>query len=171
MAKVIYENALPGGGTIETLYSERDGINAFWLPGSFPADVRIDWEMKPVKCDGAVYVYFAVKDKNSFQLSFLKRRSEAEKSFHLCHLIKNPGQLQVGESPDPLPDTADGLPWYSLCIVKRGKDVSFYINEIFVMGYHDDGISHGEMLTGGGIGFSHTGDIKAEYRNMKVTWI
>jgi hypothetical protein len=37
--------------------------------------------------------------------------------------------------------------------------------------YRDDGISLGEILTGGHMGFGQMPGTTAFYRNLKVTWI
>ena len=58
-----------------------------------------------------------------------------------------------------------------MTIVKRSKDVFYGVNNMEVLHFHDDGMFHGEILTGGNVAFRQTGSLWAEYRNLKITWI
>ena len=89
----------------------------------------------------------------------------------MCRLIKDKGQFIVAEGPDPIPDASECLPWYRMCIIKQGSRVTFLENETVILDFWDDGISCGDILTGGSIGFKQSSELTAEYRNLRVTWI
>ena len=58
-----------------------------------------------------------------------------------------------------------------MTILKKGRDVAFWINDLEILSFHDDGMTYGEMLTGGSIVIRQDGSLAAKYRNLKVTWI
>jgi hypothetical protein len=61
--------------------------------------------------------------------------------------------------------------WYHLSMVKRGKDVFYGIDNLELLHYHDDGITLGDILTGGNMGLGQFPGTVALYRNLKVSWI
>ncbi|WP_024867002.1 DUF1961 family protein [Butyrivibrio sp. FCS014] len=170
MSKVVYEDP-----EIRTFAAgeEHEGI---FLPGVFPADIKIEWEFKPIKGAGCAAVSFAMKDENAFHMVYFRRGSEEDRAFHVCSLIKDAGNGVVAAGADPLPDlypeySGKELSWYRMTILKKGRDVAFWINDLEILSFHDDGMTHGEMLTGGNVVIRQDGDLAAEYRNLKVTWI
>ncbi len=168
-----------------------------WCPKACPADVRIDWEFRPIKGPGEAILFFAARprvgagtifdpgitareglmseyyegDINSFQLTYYKRKSKKDREVHISELFKNTGINLVSRGADPFPCAKEDSPWYRMTLIKRNSDVIFYVNDLGILSYHDDGMTYGDILTGGHLGFTHTGDLTAEYRNLVVTWI
>ncbi|MBR4832252.1 MAG: DUF1961 family protein [Butyrivibrio sp.] len=162
----------------------KEGEAVLLSTGSFPSDVRIEWEFKPVECAGRAEVIFAAKNSpgsdnaggdsvcgNYFRLSYYRRKDDEEKSFHLSKLEKSvAGRTdEVCICPDPLPDEIKD--WYKMCVTKNKDIVSFSINGFEVLRFEDDKMKYDELLTGGRIGFVQEAFVTAEYRNLKVTWI
>ena len=170
MSKVVFEDP---ESRVYTAGKEDEGIA---LPGIFPADIRIEWEFRPISGKGCAAVSFAKKAKNAFHLIYYRRENEEAQSFHICSLIKDEGQHVVAAGADPLPDLCPEtqekeLPWYRMTILKKKRDVAFLINDLKILSFHDDGMAYGEMLTGGKVMIRQDGDLAAQYRNLKVTWI
>ncbi len=158
---------------------------SLWLPKIFPADLRIEWEFMPLSGDGAAAVSFATRDENAFNVMYYKRRDISERAFHTCSLIKDAGSNVVCMGADPIPDAESSfagaerekigpdsdLSLYRMSVVKKDRDISFFINDLQIMGFHDDGMAYGGVLTGGGIGIRQIGALSARYRNFRVVWI
>ena len=49
-----------------------------------------------------------------------------------------------------------------------GADVTFSVNGLTVLSYHDDGETYGPLLTGGKIGFRQLAPMIGEYANLQV---
>ncbi|MBO4457113.1 MAG: DUF1961 family protein [Butyrivibrio sp.] len=190
MSKLIYNNPLESSADIKDFVYDQNAEISFpddamrivgkngedkpvilWCPVTFPADVKIEWEFRPLKEPGEAEFIFAIKDENAYYVSFFRRKSKKDRAFHMCKLIKDKGAHMVAEGPDPLPTASDKLPWYKMCIIKQGNKVTFLENETVIFEYRDDGISTGDILTGGSIGVKQSSTLTAEYRNLKVTWI
>ena len=173
------------------------GSDAFlWCPKFFPADVMIEWEFRPAGQSGFGEMFFAVRaalkgadifgsdvakrdgeygryhsgDINAFHVSYYRRSTPEERAFHTCELRKSCGYHLVAEGADPVPDTS-GDAWYRMCIIKRKTQVSFFINDLKILEYDDDGRSFGDLLTGGAVGIRQQADTQAFYRNLTVTWV
>ena len=189
MSKVIYENTLETENSIKDFVLEGEaaisfdrrimtisssGESVLWCTKTMPADIRIDWEFRPLVDDGSAELHFAAKNSGQmeeFLLSYYKRFTEEYRQFHTCALYKNSWDNLVYRGADPLPAGSDDVLWYQMSVVKRASDVFFGINNMEVLHFHDDGISQGELLTGGNIGFGQFKGSVAQYRNLKVTWI
>ena len=189
MSRVIYENALDNELDIKDLILEGEGEVSFtggamrmtsagetvlWYTKPLPADVRIDWEFKPVSTTGACHLHFAAKNVDEkiseFLLAYYNRMTADEMSFHTCSLYKNGLENLVYKGADPMAGAAEDT-WYRLSMVKRGKDVFYGINNLELVHFHDDGITLGEILTGGNMALGQLPGTTAFYRNLKVTWI
>ena len=168
-----------------------------WCPKVFPADIMIEWEFRPIREPGLAMLFFAAKPKNgpgsifdgaiakrtgeyeqyhsgdinTYHLSYFRRKEPSERGFHTCNLRKSYGGFLVSQGADPIPDASENADWYNMRVVKRGSKVSFYINDLQIFDYYDDGMTFGDLLTGGNIGFRQLSPMVAEYRNLKVTWI
>lgn len=211
MSKVIYENGLSCKEDLEGFILEGETKMSFpaqalrlenasdfvlWCPISFPSDVRIDWEFRPIKEPGLAKLFFAAKsrigvplfdkslkkrsgeysqyhsgDINAFHVSYFCRKEPEERAFHTCSLIKSYGYNLVAQGADPIPDAAKDSDWYRMCVVIKSGDVLFSINDLKILEFKDDGFSYGDILTSGCIGFSQSAPLSAEYRNLRVTWI
>jgi hypothetical protein len=189
MPRVIYENALSSESDIKDLVLEGDAYISFsgdamcidsreeavlWYTKPLPADVRIDWEFKPCADAGIAQLHFAAKNAgdriSEFLLSYFNRESEIERSFHTCSLYKNGYENLVYKGADPMAGAGKGE-FYKLSVVKRGKEVFYGINNMELLHYHDDGITLGDILTGGNMGLGQLPGTVALYKNLKVSWI
>lgn len=219
MGKIIYENPLGKEADIEGFVLEGkakisfdDGVmrleNAIdpsqgqkanfvlWCPVSFPSDVCIDWEFRPIKEPGLAIMFFAAKgrngksvfddtltkrtgeyvqyhsgDINAFHVSYFRRKEADERAFHTCNLRKSFGFHLVAQGADPIPDASPDSEWYRIRVMKKSGYITFLINDLQIFEFADDGISYGDILTGGCIGFRQLAPMIAEYRNLRVTWI
>lgn len=164
-----------------------------WCPEEFPADVKIQWEFKPVTDHGLCILFFGAAgrggedlfdsvlvprtgeyqqyhsgDINAFHVSYFRRKEADERAFHTCNLRKSHGFHLVAQGADPLPGAEDAAEFYRICVTKYQNTVSFAINDLCVFQYEDDGVTWGPLLGGGKIGFRQLAPLTAEYRNLKV---
>lgn len=181
---------------LENAKSEKQGQKAnyvLWCPEEFPADVRIEWKFWPVREPGLCILFFAAKgrkgedlfdkglkkrtgeypmyhhgDINAFHVSYFRRKEEDERAFHTCNLRKSYGFHLVAQGGDPVPDVRDARGPYHMRVLKSGPDIWFYINELEIFHYKDDGITHGPLLTGGKAGFRQLAPMIGEYADIKV---
>ncbi|MCR5672039.1 MAG: YesU family protein [Butyrivibrio sp.] len=168
MAKAIYENmtaAEQGTDAPEILFGK--GM-------SFPSDILIEWEFMPMTGGGAFEMFFGVKDtpegESAYGISFLKRDTDKDRAFNLCRLMKYPMGAELERAADPLPTEPSDV-WYSMKIHKKGGKIAFYIDDLLVLQYDDEGGEHGDILTGGAIIPRLSDGMRAGYRNIRVTWI
>lgn len=165
----------------------------FWCPEDFPADIAVTWDFWPVREPGLCILFFAAKgihgedlfdprlakrtgeydmyhhgDINAFHISYFRRRHPTERAFHTCNLRKSYGFHMVAQGADPLPDVEDAQPPYHISLVKCGPEVSFYINDLPILYFVDDGKTYGPLLGGGKIGFRQMAPLIAEYANLQV---
>ncbi len=219
MGKVIYENLLASEKDIEgfvlegeanisfdkgamrlsNAISEEDGQRAnfvLWCPVSFPSDICIEYEFRPIKEPGLAMTFFAAKgrngksvfdgslsertgeyaqyhsgDINAFHVSYFRRKEPSERAFHTCNLRKSYGFNLVAQGADPIPDASPDSDWYNICIMKKSGHVVFVINDLKILEFEDDGVAYGDILTSGCMGFRQLAPMIAEYRNLRVTWI
>ena len=219
MGKIIYENNLAkkediegfvlegqadisfpeGAMRLKSVIDPSEGQKAnfvLWCPVSFPSDVSIEWEFRPIKEPGLAIMFFAAKgrsgvpvldsslskrtgeypqyhsgDINAFHVSYFRRKEPDERAFHTCNLRKSYGFHLVAQGADPIPDASNDSEWYRIRVVKKSGHVNFFINDLQIFEYIDDGVTHGDILTGGCIGFRQLAPMVAEYRNLRVTWI
>jgi hypothetical protein len=165
----------------------------YWCPEEFPDNVAISWDFRPLQEPGLCILFFAARGKNgkdifdpslakregkykqyhhgdinAFHVSYFRRRSELTRAFHLCNLRKSYGHNMVAQGADPLPSVKDAAASYRIRVVKAGDTVDFYINELHVLTWTDDGKTYGSLLSGGKIGFRQMAPLVAEYRDLKV---
>ncbi|MEG1103970.1 MAG: DUF1961 family protein [Oscillospiraceae bacterium] len=163
-----------------------------WCPVDFPSDVRIEWEFTPLREPGLCVMFFGALGKNgediltgglakrtgeydfyhhgdlnAYHLSYFRRRYPEERAFHTCNLRKSYGFHLVAQGADPIPDVADADKSYALCIIRSGSRISFFVNDLQVLEYEDDG-TLGNAITGGKLGFRQMAPLIAEYKNLKV---
>ncbi len=181
---------------MENALSAADGQKAnyvYWCPVEFPEDVEITWEFRPVREPGLAILFFAAKgingesifdnklqqrtgeyplyhhgDINAFHVSYFRRKEPDERAFHTCNLRKSYGFHLVTQGADPIPDASEDAQWYSLKLEKDKNFVRFYVNDLKVFEFEDDGKTYGPLLKGGCIGFRQLAPMIGEYRNLKV---
>lgn len=164
-----------------------------WCPDDFPSEVYIEWEFLPLKEPGLAILFFAAKgrngedifdeslqkrtgeyplyhhgDINAYHVSYFRRKEPDERSFHTCNLRKSYGFHLVAQGADPIPDAADAKEPYKLGLLKYKDNVSFFVNELEVFSYQDDGKTYGEHLGGGKIGFRQLAPMVGEYASLKI---
>lgn len=164
-----------------------------WCPQDFPSDIYIEWEFQPLKEPGLAILFFAAKgrngedlfdpslqkrtgeyplyhhgDINAFHVSYFRRKEPDERSFHTCNLRKSYGFHLVTQGADPIPDVADVSEPYKLGLLKYEDQVRFFVNGLEVFSYIDDGVTFGERLAGGKIGFRQLAPMIGEYAQLKV---
>lgn len=219
MGKLIYENHLAkkediegfvlegqadisfpeGAMRLKSVIDPSEGQKAnfvLWCPVSFPSDVCIEWEFKPIKEPGLAIMFFAAKgisgvpvldsslakrtgeyhqyhsgDINAFHVSYFRRKEPDERAFHTCNLRKSYGFNLVAQGADPIPDASKDSEWYRIRVVKKSGHVTFFINDLQIFEFIDDGMTYGDILTSGCVGFRQLAPMVAEYRNLRVTWI
>lgn len=165
----------------------------YWCPEEFPSDVCIEWEFKPIKEPGLAILFFSAKgcngedlfseklnerdgqydkyhsgDINAFHVSYFRRMWETERCFHTCNLRKSKGFHLVTQGADPIPNTDDCIDSYKIKVIKCENEVIFYINDLEIFKFVDDGVTYGGLLTGGKIGFRQMAPLVGEYSNLKV---
>jgi len=162
----------------------------FWCPIDFPDSVVYTWDFYPISEPGLAMFFFSAKgrnnedifdislkprdgqyaqyhssDINAFHASYFRRKYESERSFHTCNLRKSCGFHLVAQGADPIPSVEDAISPYKIKVIKDKKDVKFYVNDLLIYHFTDDGA----ILAGGKIGFRQMAPLIAEYSSFKVT--
>lgn len=164
-----------------------------WCPETFPENVKITWEFKPVTDVGLCILFFAAEGKdgkdlfdpslaqrtgeypqyhsgdiNTFHVSYFRRKEPEERAFHMCNLRKSRGFHLVAQGADPLPSAPDAAGFYRIALTKYNDVIQFFINELRIFTYQDNGNTYGDTLKKGKIGFRQLAPLTAEYRNLMV---
>ncbi|WP_183601630.1 DUF1961 family protein [Paenibacillus phyllosphaerae] len=165
----------------------------FWCPEQFPSDYAITWEFWPVREPGLAIMFFSADGRdgrdlfdpalparvgiydqyhhgamNAYHLSYFRRLWPQERMFHTCNLRKSYGFHMVAQGADPIPGVADSIGPYRLLLTKHGEEISFTINGLPILQWHDDGATYGERLGGGKLGFRQMAPFIGEYANLRV---
>lgn len=192
-AKVYFEY---GKMRMKNMLDENLGQKAnfvYWCPEDFPENIIIEWDFRPVEEPGLAILFFAAKgingedifdeslqkrdgqynlyhsgDINAYHVSYFRRMWEEERGFHTCNLRKSKGFHLVVQGADPIPDTDDCKESYAIKVVKCNNTVAFYIDELEIFNWTDDGETYGEVLGGGKIGFRQMAPLIGEYSNLRV---
>lgn len=107
-------------------------------------------------------------DINAYHISYFRRRWPEERAFHLCNLRKSYGFHMVAQGADPLPPVEDAQGPYQIGVVKDGSVISFFINQLLIFSWQDDGDTYGPVLEEGKLGFRQMAPLIAEYADLKV---
>lgn len=181
---------------MENARSDKEGQKAnyvLWCPEEFPSDVRIEWDFFPIKEPGLCMMFFAAKgrngedlfdeglsvrtgeypqyhhgDINAFHISYFRRKEPDERAFHTCNLRKSYGFYLTAQGGDPIPDADEAKGPYHIAVEKNGNQIVFYINELEIFCFEDDGETYGPLLEGGKIGFRQLAPFVGEYADLKV---
>ncbi len=167
----------------------------YWCPETFPKDIMIQWDFKPLHEPGLCMLFFAGMgrggedlfdpklnprngeykqyhsgDINAFHVSYFRRKNPDERMLHTCNLRKSFGFHLVAQGPDPIPSVEDAAikGFYKIRLIKIENEVSFYIEDLHIFTYVDDGITNGTLLGEGKIGFRQMAPLLAEYANLNV---
>lgn len=184
--KMIMENAIDPA-------SDKNPNFVFWCDKVFPSDILIEWQFKPIREPGLCMMFFSAAGKNgksifdksitqrtgdypqyhhgdinAFHVSYFRRKKQEERAFHTCNLRKSYGFHLVAQGGDPVPDVKDISDMYTCTVIKKNNVVKFFINELEIFSFEDNGVKYGEFLKGGNIGFRQMAPLIAEYSNLKV---
>lgn len=164
-----------------------------WCAKEFPADIRIEWDFKPLTDIGLCILFFCAKgrkgedlfsselalrtgdymqyhsgDINAFHVSYFRRKEPEERAFRTLNLRKSHGFHLVAQGGDPMPPAQDITDFYHIACEKNENIIKFFINDVCLFSFEDDGKTHGSLLQGGKIGFRQLAPLEAEYKNLKV---
>ncbi len=167
----------------------------FWCPQNFPDNISISWNFYPIEEPGLCILFFSAKgingkdifdtslmkregdykqyhhgDINAYHISYF-RRNENERNMQLCNLRKSYGFYMTAQGADPIPPVKYAAPPYKMRVVKFEDQIEFYINDLLVLEWKDDGKTYGPVLNEGKLGFRQMAPLVAEYSNLKVTQI
>lgn len=192
-AEVSFENArMKLASTVDPSLGQAANY-VYWCPEIFPPDIEISWNFYPMSDSGLCMMFFAASGLygldlfdselnsrdgkydcyfdgaiNAFHASYFRRKARSERAFRTCNLRKSKGFYLVAQGADPIPELADCMTPYRIKIVKYKNSVRFYINDLEIYQYVDDGQSYGSLLQGGRIGFRQMSPMVAEYSNLCV---
>ena len=192
-AKVYFEN---GKMRMRNALDESLGQKSnfvYWCPVDFPENIAITWEFTPIQEPGLAIMFFSAKgvngedlfdkslaprdgqynlyhsgDINAYHVSYFRRMWEDERSFHTCNLRKSKGFHLVVQGADPIPNADDAKGPYKIKVVKNNGNIIFYINDLEIFNWIDDGVTYGNVLGGGKIGFRQMAPLIGEYSNLEV---
>lgn len=181
---------------LQNVLAEEEGQKAnyvLWCPITFPENIKIEWEFQPLSNDGLCILFFAAmgengldlfdeslkqrtgeypqyhsSDINAFHVSYFRRKELDEKSFHTCNLRKSHGFHLVCQGADPIPCSYHVNEFYKMMVIKCDDCIRFYVNDLCIFAYVDDGKTYGERLGAGKIGFRQLAPLVAAYKNLKV---
>lgn len=181
---------------LESTLSAEEGQKAnlvLWCPETFPADLAVSWDFRPLKEPGLAILFFAAQGAggkdlfdpslpprtgeyeqyhhgamDAFHISYFRRMWTEERQFHTCNLRKSYGFHLVAQGADPLPDVPDMNGPYRMLVLKQGARVTFAINGLVLFTWEDDGSSYGPLLAGGRIGLRQMAPLIAEYGDLIV---
>lgn len=192
-ANISFEN---GKMRMENLRNVEEGQKSnfvFWCPKDFPKNIEINFDFKPIREPGLCILFFAAKginneiifdnklnqrtgeyqmyhhgDINALHVSYFRRRYPEERVFHTCNLRKSYGGHLVAQGADPIPSVEDVSDSYKIKLIKIENKVLFYIDDLKIFEWIDDGVSYGSILEDGKIGFRQMAPLIGEYSNLKV---
>lgn len=181
---------------LESRIDPKEGQKAnvvFWCPVDFPDGIVVSWDYWAIREPGLSILFFAAAgrggedifdpalaprtgeyqqyhsgDLNALHVSYFRRKHPNERAFQTCNLRKSHGFHLVCQGPDPLPSASDSMPPYRIKVVKLGPEVAFYIRDVPIFRWLDNGASYGPVLGGGKIGFRQMAPLMAEYANLQV---
>lgn len=181
---------------MESLREEAEGQKAnivLWCPNEFPDDIEIAWDFYPVREPGLCMLFFGARgsagedifadslqprngeyrryhsgDMNALHVSYFRRKAPKERLLHVCNLRKSRGFHLVAQGADPIPSAAEAAIPYRIRVAKLGPYVEFGINQLTLFRWMDDGVTWGDVLDGGKIGFRQMAPMLAEYANITI---
>ena len=193
-AKVTFPN---GRMHMESVLDQSAGQAAnfvYWCPQKFEDNIIIEWEFTPLSDEGLAIMFFGAdgqdgrdlfddslaertgeyrqyhsSDINAFHVSYYRRSEPSERELNVANLRKSAGFHMVAQGADPIPTAKykSDEP-YKIKVVKATECVLFYINDLEIFRFDDDGSTYGDYITDGYIGFRQKVPLEAEYANLKV---
>ncbi|QNK57849.1 DUF1961 family protein [Paenibacillus sp. PAMC21692] len=181
---------------LESRRDPKDGQAAnivYWCREHFQGDIAIRWKFWPIRQPGLCILFFSAAgrggedlfdpalsprsgeydqyhsgDINAYHISYFRRSYAEERRFQTCNLRKSHGFHLVAQGADPLPAIADCDPPYFMQVTKRGSLIRFYIDELLLFQFLDDGVTYGPVLDRGLLGFRQMAPMIAEYSELEV---
>ena len=167
-----------------------------WCPEEFPDDVAISWDFYPIAEPGLCMLFFGARgrdgesvlddslddrhgdypeyhsgDIDAYHVSYYRRNEHGdpwnENEFQTVNLRKSHGFHLAARGGDPIPNARDADGPYPITVVKSGREVAFYVDDLEVFRWEDEGLG-GPPLGGGHIGFRQMTPLVAEYENLTV---
>lgn len=166
----------------------------FWCPMDFPSDIAVKWDFWPLNSKGLGMIFFSATgingedlfssdllprdgryeqyyngDINAYHASYFRHSAPNENSFQTCNLRKSKGFYLVCQGPDPIPacdDAREGP--YHMMMTKHGGHIAFYINDLLIFKFNDNGKTYGSVLDSGKIGLRQMAPLVGEYANLEV---
>lgn len=192
-AKLTFENGrLQMQNAIDPEKGQKSNY-VLWCNQIFPKNIAITWKFKPLSEPGLAMIFFAAQgkngkdlfdkslakregeypqynhgDMNAFHLAYFRRRYETERAFHLCNLRKSYGAHIVAQGADPIPSVSDLMYPMEMKVIKYKNQISFFINNLPILNYLDDGKTFGSPLNEGYVGFRQMAPLIAAYWDLKV---
>ncbi|MDP5274784.1 DUF1961 family protein [Chengkuizengella axinellae] len=165
----------------------------FWCSEIFPENIAVSWEFRPLREPGLAILFFGAAgmkgedlfdpklnvregiykqyhhgDINAYHVGYFRRRYEVERQFHTCNMRKSYGFNLVCQGADPIPDVEDIQEPYQILLTKKNGNIKFFINELPIFDWQDDGETWGPLIGSGRIGFRQMAPLIAEYADFKV---
>lgn len=181
---------------LENGISAKEGQKAnyvLWCPEEVPSNCYIQWDFWPVAEPGLCILFFAAKgrngedlfderlsprtgeyplyhhgDINAFHISYFRRKEEDERRFHTCNLRKSYGFHLVAQGGDPIPNVEDAKGPYTISLFKYKNEIRFFIDELEIFSFIDDGKTYGPLLGEGKIGFRQLAPLIGEYGDLRI---
>ncbi|MDR1539320.1 MAG: YesU family protein [Clostridiales bacterium] len=181
---------------MENALSPENGQRAnyvLWCERDFPPSVEIEWDFYPLAEPGLAMLFFSAAgrggedlfspllaprrgeydsykagDINAYHVSYFRRGQREERAFHTCNLRKSHGFHLVAQGADPIPEVRDCTPPYRMRLRKAAGEIAFFINDLPIFHFLDDGLAYGKALGAGKAGFRQMAPLTAEYANLKV---
>jgi hypothetical protein len=165
-----------------------------WCPQDFPEDIAVKWDFWPLYNIGLAMLFFSATgmngedlfdpklmkregryeqyyngDINAYHASYFRHSSPNEDNFQTCNLRKSKGFHLVCQGADPIPTGENNRKGpYHMMMIKHGGDIMFYINELPIFHFYDDGSTYGPVHGGGKIGLRQMAPLIGEYANLEV---
>ncbi len=166
----------------------------YWCPEKMPDNIIIEWDFTPLSDEGLAIMFFGAdgqngkdlfdsslaertgeykqyhsSDINAFHVSYYRRSEVSEREFNVANLRKSAGFYMVAQGADPIPTaTYKSEDAYHIKVVKATDTVIFYINDLEIFRFDDDGETYGDYITEGYIGFRQKVPLVGEYSDLKV---
>ena len=91
------------------------------------------------------YQMYHSGDINALHISYYRRMYESERAFQVANLRKSYGFHLTAQGGDPIPYPQDARPPYHMRVDKFGNVVKFYINDLLIFVFEDDGTTYGPV--------------------------
>jgi hypothetical protein len=186
-----------GRMVMENTRPREDGQAAnyvLWCPETFPADIEISWEFRPLREPGLCILFFGARgivdgklvsifdkrlaprqglydqynnsDISYLSLSYFRRQWADERALQLVNLRAAPGFEMLAQGADPIPSVENIRAPYDMVVRRLGRRVTMTINKLTVLDWTAP--ADRVFARDGQIGFRQMAPLRAEYANLKV---